>query len=100
MSPPTATTSEARPKKLAPLAAKVRKYPRSKWPLLALVVRADEQTIMTRADLAAHFKAADLDPTARECMARKVAPGHVLVWLELDIPEGATSGFHVVKVGQ
>lgn len=99
MSPPTATTSEARPK-LSPLAAKVRRYPRARWPLLALVVRADEQTIMTRADLAAHFQAADLAATARECMSRKVAPGHVLVWLELDIPEGATSGFHVVKVGQ
>ena len=95
-----ATSEGKKPKKLLSLASRVRRYPRSKWPLLALVVRADEQTIMTRADLAAHFQAADLEPTARECMARKVAPGHVLVWLELDIPEGATSGFHVVKVGQ
>ena len=101
MSTTNATTKgEAKPKKLASLASKVRRYPRSKWPLLALVVRADEQTIVTRADLSAHFRAADLEPTARECLARKVAPGHVLVWLELDIPEGATSGFHVVKVGQ
>lgn len=99
MSPPTAT-SGARPKKLAPLAAKVHRYPRAKWPLLVVVVRADEQAIMTRADLAAHFRTADLEPTARECMSRKVAPGHVLVWLELDVEGLGTSGFYVVRVGQ
>lgn len=93
-------TSEASPKRLSPLARRVRRYPRAKWPLLALVVRADEQIIMTRADLAAHFKAADLEATARECMSRKVAPGHVLVWLELDVEGLGTSGFYVVKVGQ
>lgn len=85
--------------RLAPLAVRVRKYPRSKWPLLVVVVRAEEQLVMTRADLAAHFRSNDLEATARECMSRKAAPGHVLVWLELDIPEGATSGFYVVKVG-
>ncbi len=34
----------------------VRRYPRSKWPLLAVVIKAEAQTLMARADLAAHFR--------------------------------------------
>lgn len=94
MSTTSPATSERKPKP----ASLARRFPRSRWPLLVIVVRAEGQRIQPRADLAAWFRENDLEASAVECMRRKVAPGEILVYAEIDTPELAHSGFYAIPV--
>jgi hypothetical protein len=54
---------------------------------------------MLRDTFATRLRANDLEASAVECMRRKVKPGEVLVWCELDVEGLASAGFSIVQVG-
>lgn len=64
---------------------------RKRWPHLVVMLRNDApQAVKLRADLASALRAADLGALAREVQARRVGPGEILVFAEIDTP--ATEG--------
>ena len=67
-----------------------------RWPFAVAVVRAEGVTLTSRGDHAHWLAANDLGAMAKECIARRVKPGHMLVWLDVEAPgiESAT-GFLV-----
>lgn len=68
---------------------------RSRWPQAVVVLRAEEKRVTSRGDFTHWLIAHDLGAAARECTSRKLPTGHVLVWLEVDVPDVAAAGFLV-----
>lgn len=71
---------------------------RARWPHAVVVLRREERRVTSRADFAGWLVANDLGAAAREATRRKVPPGSVLAWLEVDVPEVAAAGFVVVPL--
>lgn len=68
----------------------------ARWPSAVVVIRADSRARVTsRGDHASWLIANDLGPSARECVRRRVPPGSILCWLEIDHSEVAAAGFYV-----
>lgn len=63
------------------------------WPNAVVVLRRENKLVTSRGDFAGWLAANDLGAQARECIARRVPRGHVLVWIEVDVPEVAVAGF-------
>lgn len=68
---------------------------RARWGSAVVVIRPEEKRVTSRGDFAHWLASNDLHTAAKECIARKVPPGHVLVWLEVDVPDVAAAGFVV-----
>lgn len=68
---------------------------RARWPHAVVLLRREERRVTSRGDLSQFFATNDLPQLARECMARRVPPGCILVWLEADTDEVAAAGFVV-----
>lgn len=68
---------------------------RSTWGRAVVVLRHDERRVTSRGDHAGWLAANDLAAAARECISRRVPPGCVLVWAEVDEEATAFVGFVV-----
>lgn len=82
---------------LAPVAIALRRggftRPRS-WASAVVVLRHGEAPrAALRGDFAGWLLSNGLAASARECTRRKVLPGHVLVWLEIDVEEVSGARF-------
>ncbi len=82
---------------LAPVAIALRRggftRPRS-WASAVVVLRhQDAPKAAFRGDFAGWLLSNGLGSSARECTRRKVGPGKVLVWIEIDVPELAAARF-------
>ncbi len=71
---------------------------RAHWPHAVVILRRDEKRITSRADFTGWLTSNDLRAAARECTNRRIPPGAVLVWLEVDAEEVSTAGFVVVSL--
>lgn len=71
---------------------------RSRWPHAVVVLRGEGKRVTSRGDFAGWLAANDLGAKARECTTRKVLPGHVLCWVEVDTSEVAAAEFRVLDV--
>lgn len=76
-------------------------FPPRAWALVVVVLRLSEgeRGVILRDTFAERLRANDLEASAVECMRRKVKPGEVLVWCELDVEGLASAGFSIVQVG-
>jgi len=69
------------------------------WPRVVVCSTPDgPDRVVTRAELAQDFRNAGDDTTAREVLARRVAPGCVLLWLVIDSEAEALAGLCSVDV--
>lgn len=66
---------------------------RSTWASACVVLRREEKRVTSRGDFAHWLAANALPMQARECLSRRVPPGHVLVWLEVDAVDVAAATF-------
>jgi hypothetical protein len=71
---------------------------RRRWRDAVVVLRREEKRVTSRGDFAQWLTANDLRNAARECIARRVPSGHVLVWLEVDSAAAAMARFVVLNV--
>src|SRR5689334_18623654 len=74
---------------------------RRTWPLAVVVFRGGERPYAaSRGAFAAWLRSHGLETSARECMRRRVRPGEILVWLEVEAADVATAGFTVAALGR
>ena len=71
---------------------------RSRWSSAVVILRVEEKRVTSRADFASWLRANDLRPAARECMARRLHHGNVLVWIDVDAEAVAVAGFLIVDL--
>lgn len=71
---------------------------RSRWAHAVVVARVEERRVTSRADFSHWLAAQDLPGAARECMSRKIRPGCVLTWIDVDTQDVAVAQFVVVDV--
>ena len=84
------------PKLLALVSAVVVGSPfqaRCTWPMAVVVLRAEARRVTSRRDFANWLKANDLARLSHECVTRKMKPGFVLVFLDLDAADVPVTGF-------
>jgi hypothetical protein len=66
-----------------------------RWRSAVVILEKEGKRVTSRADHAHWLAANDLKPAAHECLARRIAPGSILVWISVDVPEVAATGFLV-----
>lgn len=63
------------------------------WRQGVAIIRKERRSADSRGNLASWFAAHDLKDLARECLNRRVPPGSILVFVDVDVPEVAATGF-------
>jgi sarcosine oxidase gamma subunit len=71
---------------------------RERWGSAVVVLSPEERRVTSRGDFAGWLAANALHAQARECSARRVPPGHVLVWISADTAEAAIARFVVLDL--
>lgn len=66
-----------------------------RWRQAVVILRREERRVTSRGDHAQWLAANDLRDVAHECTARRIPPGSILVWIDVDVPEVAATGFVV-----
>lgn len=66
---------------------------RERWPFAVVILRESETRATSRGDFAAWLRANDLPDQATECLHRRVPAGSILVWLDVEMPSVAATGF-------
>jgi hypothetical protein len=73
---------------------------RSRWPSAVVALREEERRITSRSCFAQWLATNDLVALSHECIARRVPSGSLLVYVDLDLVDVATTGFLVLDVDE
>lgn len=68
------------------------------WRHAVCVIRKERRSADSRGNFAAWLAANDLKDAAHEALTRRVPPGSILCWLEVDVPDVSTAGFVVFDI--
>lgn len=68
---------------------------RRRWPSAVVVLIHAERRITSRGDFASWLKVNGLPDLARQCLARRVGPGSIMLFLDADTSDGAVTGLCV-----
>ena len=94
---PDSTRHAAVVRVLAALRATPFAQPR-RWPTCVVVLRDEGDSVTDRGSFAGWLASNDMPALARECRVRSIAPGSVLVWLEVDRLDVSGATFVVVDL--
>jgi hypothetical protein len=66
-----------------------------RWRQAVVILRREEKRVTSRGDFAGWLASSDLPELARECIARRISPGSILVFIDIDVPSVALASFVV-----